>query len=193
MKSHCKYIKFIVQKINDIWDLLKYKSQIVILYENKSKINNHTEARICQVTEDNINDSSVYDGKLTMKKYRKMLLIGDIGYYAYLNNEWVHRSWVKVGPNKVDKWHHIPPFKLRSNEACCHLGETVPSARGYGISPAVLSKIISDLRGKFDHIYTIVDENNFPSRRAVEKAGFKAIKRKKVFSIMGLNFWIPIK
>lgn len=183
-------INKLVNKIISLYQILKYSSKAVIQYEHKINKDLTTEAVICPVTYENVGDVSIYEGvHHNINKYKKMLLQGDLGYYAYLNNKWVHRSWVKVGPKTIDKWYHLPPQKLRADEAYCHFGETLPSARGYGIAPAVLSRIISDLKNKVNHIYVIVDENNVSSRKTVEKAGFIEIKRKKVIKVFGICYY----
>lgn len=183
-------INKLVNKIISLYQILKYSSKAVIQYEHKINQDLTTEAVICPVTYENVGDVSIYEGvHHNINKYKKMLLQGDLGYYAYLNNKWVHRSWVKVGPKTIDKWYHLPPQKLRADEAYCHFGETLPSARGYGIAPAVLSRIISDLKNKVNHIYVIVDENNVSSRKTVEKAGFIEIKRKKVIKVFGICYY----
>ncbi|MFX4263309.1 hypothetical protein ACOBQJ_14060 [Pelotomaculum propionicicum] len=182
--------KKLFNKLISLYQIFKYSSKVVIQYEHKTNKTFSTEAVICPVTIENAGDASVYNGdRFIIEKYKKMLLQGDLGYYAYLDNKWVHRSWVKVGPKRIEKWYHLPPQTLKADEAYCHFGETAPSARGYGIAPAVLSRIISDLKSKVNHIYVMVDENNLPSRKTVEKAGFIEIKRKKVVKMFGIQYY----
>lgn len=184
----CK--KKLVNKLMSLYEILKYGSKVVIQYEHKINKTFNTEAVICPVSNENVGDASVYDGdRRIIDKYQKMLLQGDLGYYAYLNNKWVHRSWVMVGPKAIEKWYHLPPQKLQADEAYCHFGETVPSARGYGIAAAVLSRIISDLKSKVNRIYVLVDENNLSSRKTVEKAGFIEKRRKKVIKLFGIHYY----
>jgi ribosomal protein S18 acetylase RimI-like enzyme len=184
------FIKKLGNKIISIYQILKYDSKVVIQYEHKINKELNIEVTICPITNENIGDISVYDGNHhTINKYKKMLLQGDLGYYAYLNNQWVGRAWVKVGPKLIEKWYHLPPQTLKADEAYCHFGEVVPSARGYGIAAAMLNRIISDLKNKVNHIYVMVDENNLSSRKTVEKAGFVEIKRKKVIKMFGIQFY----
>jgi L-amino acid N-acyltransferase YncA len=150
------------------------------------------DAQICLVKENNLNDVINYEGTRNIRKYQRFLAQGDIGYYAYLNNQWVHRTWVKIGPQVVYHWVHFPPFRLESGEAYCHFGETVSSARGHNIAPAVLSQIALDLRNIVKHLYTRVDEKNRASQRAVEKAGFVEQKRQKVITLLGISFYRDI-
>ena len=82
---------------------------------------------------------------------------------------------VVLGPRVIYGWFHSS-FRIKSREAYCHFGETTPIARGQNISSAVLSRIAVDLKDKAEHIYTLVDENNYASRRTNEKAGFVEIK-----------------
>jgi RimJ/RimL family protein N-acetyltransferase len=188
------FINKFTRKIISIYQILKYSSKVVIQYEHKINKDFKTEAVICPVSYENIGDVSIYGvDRHNINKYKKMLQQGDLGYYAYLDNKWVHRTWVMVGPKTIERWYHFPPQKLRAGEAYCHFGETLPSVRGCGITPAVLSRIISDLKNKVNHIYVIVDKNNYPSRKTVEKAGFIEIKRKKVMKIFGFHYYKDLK
>ena len=174
-------------------EIFKFKSKVIIYYENNLSKNNSTEASICLVDSSNISDAAEYEGSGYVKRYKKFLAQGDIGYYAYLDNRWVHCSWVKIGPQAIYKWVHFPPFTLKAREAYCHFGKTLPMARGHNIAPTVLSTITKNLQGKVDHIYTRVDEKNVASRRAVEKAGFVEKRRQQVITILGFNFQSPAK
>ncbi len=50
---------------------------------------------------------------------------------------------------------------------------TQPEFRGQGIYPKVLSKILAQMGNEQTVFYMSVDENNTPSVRGIEKAGFK--------------------
>lgn len=186
-------IEIIIQKfsifVRMLFETLKFKSVEMILFENKVINDIFTKAHIYRVTYRNVNDICEYEGNKYLKKYKRFLKRGDLGYYAYLDRKWMHRSWVVLGPRVIYGWFHFPPFVLKAGEAYCHFGETAPIARGQNISSAVLSRIAVDLKDKAEHIYTLVDENNYASRRTNEKAGFVEIKRIKKTSFLGLNFY----
>jgi GNAT superfamily N-acetyltransferase len=190
-------IENITQKVSTLirtlFEALKYNTVEMILFENHVINDIFTKAHICMVTYRNVTDICEYEGEKNLKKYKRFLQRGDLGYYAYLDGKWIHRSWVVLGPRVTNRWFRFPPFVLKSGEAYCHFGETAPISRGRNISSAVLSRIAEDLKGKAEHIYTLVDENNYASRRANEKAGFVEIKRIKKTSFFGLNFYRKLK
>jgi hypothetical protein len=150
---------------------------------------NYTKASISNVTEQNIKDVCTYEKNKYLKKYRRFLSKGDLGYYAYLDGNWVHRTWITIGPGLINKWSRFPVFRLKEREAYCHFCETVPTVRGNNIPAAVLSKAAVDLKDKVNRFYTLVDENNYASRRVMEKSGFEEIKRLRVTEFFGFNFY----
>lgn len=154
---------------------------------------NYTGANICDVTYKNIKDVCAYEADKYLKKYKKFLEKGDIGYYAYLDGKWVHRTWIAIGPAAVNKWSRFPPFRIQPREAYCHFGETVPAARGNNIPAAVLCKAAADLKDRISRFYTLVDENNSASRRVMEKSGFREIKRFRVTGILWFDFYRELK
>jgi ribosomal protein S18 acetylase RimI-like enzyme len=189
--------KIIIQKISTflriLFEKLRFKSNVRILFENSVINDNCTKANICLVTSHNVSDVCEYEGNKYLKKYRKFLVQGDVGYYAYLDGNWVHRTWVMIGPRVIYKWSHLPPFRLKAGEAYCHFAETAPTARGHNIAAAVLNRIAVDLKDQVDHIYTIVDENNYASCRVNKKAGFIKVKRLKRTSFLWFNFYRELK
>ncbi|MFY9272949.1 MAG: hypothetical protein WAO37_08075, partial [Thermacetogeniaceae bacterium] len=68
-----------------------------------------------------------------------------------------------------------------------HWCETTPYARGQNIYPAVLSKIVNDIKGSYKNIYISTTINNTSSQKGIIKAGFKEIQRIKVFSLMNVT------
>lgn len=190
-------IKMIIRKIftsiSALFDKLKLKSNVRILFGNRRINENYTKANICLVTIHNVSDVCEYEGNKYLKKYKKFLAQGDLGYYAYLDGKWVHRTWVIIGPRVIYKGSSFPPFVLKAGEAYCHFSETKPSARGHNIAAAVLSKITIDLKDKVDYIYTLVDENNYASCRVNEKAGFIEVKRLKRTTFLWFNFYQELK
>lgn len=81
-----------------------------------------------------------------------------------------------IGPHKknIVYPHFAYPYKsykLKDDEVFIHYCETAPMARGLGIYPFVLSKIINDFFNKKKIIS--VDAKNTPSIRGIKKVGFK--------------------
>ena len=182
-----KIIRIIPKWFRSILKLFDIQSNVRILYKSEVIHENRTKASICKVTDQNLKDVCTYEGNKYLGKYKLFLAKGDPGYYAYLDGNWAHRMWFKIGPGVIKRWSIFPPLRLTAHEAYSHFCETAPSARGNNIPAAVLSKAAADLKGKVDCIYTIVDENNYASRRAMEKAGFKEVKRLKRIGFLWLN------
>ncbi|MHB1152955.1 MAG: GNAT family N-acetyltransferase [Eubacteriales bacterium] len=176
-----------------VFKLLKIRSYTRILFMSEAIKNNTAGAGICNVTCKNIKDVCAYEADKYLKKYTKFLANGDIGYYAYLDGNWVHRTWIAIGPVFINKWTRFPPFRIKAHEAYCHFCETAPAARGNNIPAAVLSKAAADLKGRINRFYTLVDENNVASRRVMEKSGFKEIKRFRITGIFWFDFYREIK
>lgn len=187
------FIRRISAYVNLILKELRFKSNVRILFQNNVVTNNYSEAKIYNVIDQNIRDVYEYEGNKYLKKYKKFLAQGDLGYYAYLDGKWVHRTWVIIGPRVIYKGSSFPPFVLKAGEAYCHYCETAPSARGLNIAAAVLSRITIDLKDKVDYIYTLVDENNYASCRLNEKAGFIEVKRLKRTTFLWFNFYQELK
>jgi L-amino acid N-acyltransferase YncA len=186
-------IRKIVTSLTNLFRNLKFESNVRILFKSGVINDNCTKADICVVTDRNISDVCEYEGNKYLEKYKKFFAQGDLGYYAYLDGKWAHRTWVTIGPKAVNRWSHFPPFKLKAREAYCHFAETAPTARGNNIPAAVLSRIAVDLKDKVDHFYTLVDENNYASCRVNEKAGFIGIKRLKRSGFLWFNVYRELK
>lgn len=147
-------------------------------YKSKHKAN------ICAVTDDNVDDARIFQGQHSINRFQKFLRRGDHGYYAYLNNQCVHRSWVvSAGVVKINMFYKK---KLDNDEVFIHYCETASWARGQHLYPATLGRIISDNLGK--KIMISVDENNISSRRGVEKAGFRLEEMIRTIAVFGVSF-----
>ena len=178
----------IIRKISSYINFL-FRSNIRILFISGSINDNFTKAAICKVTDHNLKDVCAYEGNKYLNKYKKFLDNGDLGYYAYLDGNWVHRTWFKIGPGAINKWSQLPMFQLKPREIYCHFCETAPAACGCNIPAAVLKKAASDLKSKAEHFYTLIDESNYSSRRVMEKAGFKEVKRLRRIGILWFDFY----
>ncbi len=102
---------------------------------------------------------------------------GDFCYLAFIEGKAVHRSWVTFSSCWVKDARAV--FKPAKNEAYIYDSYTLPRYRSKGAFTSTLLKIIADFRGSNTSLWIAVRENNFPSRKAVEKVGFE-----KVFGLM---------
>lgn len=179
--------------INVIRNSLKYYSNIVITYKYSDQAINPSPVKIVNVSYDNYKDASIYEPIWKVEQFKKFLDDGDIGYYAYLDGKYVHRSWVTFGKKIIPLWYHFVPLKMDENEAFIGWCETVPSARGNNIYSAVLSRIANDLSNKLKTIYGATTIDNIASQRGLQKAGFIEIEKTRVISFMHITFQIPVK
>jgi GNAT superfamily N-acetyltransferase len=182
-------IQKIPERFKQLFQYLNLETNVMILFKSGNFPNCETKAVVCKVTDSNIRDVCRYEAKKYLKKYNHFLARGDVGYYAYLNGKWVHRSWFIIGPNVIRRFSYFPAFRLREREAYAHFIETAPEARGNNIALAVLSRAASDLKNSVDHIYSLVDEKNLSSIRLHEKAGFTEIKRMKKTGFLWFSFF----
>lgn len=148
------------------------------------KIDNSKKIVIKKVDYDNVSDALSFQNTEYINKFVKFLDNGDSGYYAYLNNECVHRSWVQF--NQEISLHRFLKYFLKIDEAYIHWCETANHARGNNIYPLVLQKIIHD---NYQHkILIAVNKKNYKSINGIEKAGFKKIREYHIILIFGIKF-----
>ena len=161
--------------------------EIIILFISKQKNSvKYTNADIRPVTQENLADILNFQPLRYVDVFRNFLALGDRGYYAYLGDKCVHRSWVKSNEQMV-YMHWAYPMQLQPNQYFIHYCETDTQARGKGIYPAVLSKIVNDFRENGE-ILIGVNAKNTASIKGVQKAGFVKRERVKVIVIFGLKF-----
>jgi len=174
-----------------VWKKIRPYHAIVLTFQaGPIKKDISTPAIIARVNFNNIMDADEYEPPQKIKSFYRFLSEGDIGYYAYLNGRFVHRSWVTFGPKKVTRWNYLAPFWIRENEAVIHWCETVPDARGNNIYPAVLSEIKKDLKAEAIYIFTTLD--NISSIRGIAKAGFVLVDVTRVVGILGFSFNVKV-
>ncbi len=164
---------------------------LYIFYYNRTemkKINNN-KVIIKKVDYDNVYDALSFQNPEYINSFVKFLDNGDSGYYAYLNNECVHRSWVQF--NQEISLHRFLKYFLKIDEAYIHWCETANHARGNNIYPLVLQKIIQD---NYQHkILIAVNKKNYKSINGIEKAGFKKYREYHIILIFGIKFINEIK
>lgn len=142
---------------------------IIIFWHKFNKVPVHP-ALIRTVDNANVADVLDFQSQDYLKIFEQFLKNGDKGYYAYLDGKCVHRSWVQYNEQIVyPHWSYT--MKLMSNQSFIHYCETAPCARGLGIYPAVLHRIIGDFSDKYQVLMSI-NENNHSSIKGAKKAGF---------------------
>ena len=144
------------------------------------------------VTCDNCDDALTYEPREKVDVFHQFLDRGDIGFYAYLAGQFVHRSWVTLGPKTVSRWKRYAPLELKKGEAYIHWCETVPSARGLGVYPTVLNHIVGVLSDRAREFYISTTGDNAASRNGIKKAGFSLISGCEVTAFLGLGVVRPL-
>lgn len=161
-----------------------FLNEEIVLFKLEKHIKQTSPIDITYVDKDNLNDLLDFQDKRYIDVFNSFLELGDIGYYAYFNEKCVHRSWVKSN-EQVVSIHWSFKFKLKKDEIFIHYCETAPIARGKRIFPAVLSKIITDNRGKT--ILISVNSENTSSIKVVRKVGFALYKRVFIMYFLGVK------
>ncbi|MGB5156413.1 hypothetical protein [Desulfobacterium sp. N47] len=167
---------------------LKPYHAVVITFKFKETKNVRTPATIYRVTNDNIDDALIYEPPINVDKFRQFLKQGDWGYYAYIDDQWVHRSWVTFGPQTITQWDRFANLKLSINDAGIRWCETSLTGRGNNVYPAVLSQIARDISKDFNNVYGFTTTDNIASFKGLLKAGFFPVKKTTVYSFFGIKY-----
>ncbi|OCL85623.1 hypothetical protein [Arcobacter porcinus] len=162
-----------------------YKNETIIVYDLKNYQIQTSVAIIKHATNENLKDVLYFQSKRYINIFKNFLSLGDKGYFAYLEDKCIHRSWVKSNEQVVYP-HWAYPYKLKKDEVFIHYCETAPEARGKNIYPHVLSNIIKGHQDK--DILISVNDENIASKKGVEKVGFRERERVKVLILLGMKF-----
>jgi len=177
MKTLKKLLNFIKSRL--------YINETIILYSLKNYQSQTSLATVKHATGDNLKDILYFQDERYLDIFKNFLLLGDKGYFGYLQDKCIHRSWLKGNQQTVYP-HWLIPHKLKENEVFIHYCETAPEARGKNIYPYALSNIIEEHQDK--EILISVNDENIASKKGVEKVGFRERERVKVLMILGMKF-----
>lgn len=136
--------------------------------------------KIEKVTPENVEDAGSFQSENYIRSFRNFLKKGFVGYYAYKDGVCVHRSWVFERKMQI---HSLVTEPLLENQVYIAWCETAAFARGLGIYPQVLSRIVQDYSDK--QIFIAVNKNNAASIRGIEKAGFELCRAYRIKRILG--------
>ncbi|PSM52607.1 hypothetical protein CBLAS_0716 [Campylobacter blaseri] len=162
-----------------------YVNETIILFFLEQFQNQISKVEIKYATYDNLKDILNFQDKRYIKIFENFLNIGDKGYFAYLNDKCVHRSWVKFNEQIVYP-HFASSYKLKKDEIFIHYCETSLEARGQNIYPHVLSVICNE--HKLNKILIAINEKNIPSLKGAKKVGFCELYKIHVLIILGIKF-----
>jgi hypothetical protein len=172
-----KLVKYLMRRL--------YVNDHLILFEHKKDVDVISEAKIRQADLKNLSDVLSFQSEHYLNTFRKFILAGDIGYFAYLENRCVHRSWAKSNCQIV-YLHPLIPMKLQDGDVFIHWCETAKTVRGKNIYPSVLAKIAKDFTSK-KRIMICVNERNQASVKGVKKAGFEPLEIHRIIMICGFK------
>jgi hypothetical protein len=174
-----------IEKLKRMVLMRIYSNTTVIVLELKNRKPSNTALRIEKVTEKNVNDALAFQPSSKIKVFKKFLTLGYIGYYAYVGDACVHRSWLVPGPSKV-LLHKFYGIVLTSNDVFVQFCETALAARGKNIFTDVLIQIGQDFALK--RVLISVEAHNTSSQKSMAKAGFEELYRKRIRVILGFRF-----
>ncbi|MDR3259736.1 MAG: hypothetical protein LBT51_09045 [Fusobacteriaceae bacterium] len=139
------------------------------MYKIDKLIKQESEASVKPVCLENLQDILSFQDIKYVSIFEQFLKIGDKGYYAYIKDKCVHRSWAKFNEQIVYP-HWTAPLQLKKEELYIHYCETASEVRGKNIYPHVLSTIIENNSNKI--ILISVNKKNISSIKGIEKVGF---------------------
>jgi len=175
----------LLSKLNRVVLMRIFSRNTILLLEWKENRNATSVVEIREVTAENVNDALAFQSQKQIQLFSDFLGRGDKGFYGYLDNSCVHRSWVVSGPAKVMLYKFFS-LDINASEVFIQYCETAPGVRGKNIFAHVLNHMANQFKGK--RVLTSVDLSNASSRRSMEKAGFKEVDRIKIMMIFGLRF-----
>jgi RimJ/RimL family protein N-acetyltransferase len=108
---------------------------------------------------------------------------GDRCYIARLRGRLVHYSWFQTSG-----WHPIEPagvtVLVKPREAWTYHCYTNAEARGLGIYPLALSRILREAHGAgIQTVWIYTSHKNRPSQRGIERAGYELNQTLRAFMI----------
>ena len=167
----------ILKKLLNYIRVRLYINETLILYSLKNHQSQSSVATIKHAVNENISDVLYFQHQRYVNIFENFLSLGDKGYFGYLKDNCIHRSWVKLNEQVVHP-HWAAPYELKKDEIFIHYCETALEARGKNIYPHALSNIIEEHQDK--EILISVNETNTTSIKGVEKVGFRERASKSI-------------
>jgi hypothetical protein len=157
------------------------ETELLYIHSGKTvRISSAAAIKIEKVTPENVEDAKSFQSENYISSFKNFLKKGFTGYYAYKDGVCVHRSWVFEQKMQI---HSLVTEPLLENQVYIAWCETAAFARGLGIYPQVLSRIVQDYSDK--QIFIAVNKNNAASIRGIEKAGFELCRVYRIKRILG--------
>lgn len=108
----------------------------------------------------------------TYHQAKEWHLEGDSCLLGYVNGNIVTYLWINF------KTRELPGLKIKLGEKKAYFFKTftIANMRGLGLNPACLTEALSYIQTKdYQKVYIDVNIQNYPSIKAIEKAGFQRI------------------
>ncbi|NQT71765.1 MAG: hypothetical protein HQ553_03220 [Chloroflexi bacterium] len=175
-------------KLKLVWDSTKsriFTRETILLFQHKEQKQVDVPVEVIYASKNNLRDILTFQDERYIKVFERFLNQGDQGYFAYLEGQCVHRSWVRKGPSII-KLHPVLNTKLDQGEVFIHYCETAPMARGRNIFPFVLLRIVKDFPDQ-NRVLISVNSKNNSSIRGIVKAGFAVKYEYYLFNFMGFK------
>lgn len=181
-----------------------YVNDTVILFRHETQTNQTSPARLIYASDSDLPDVLAFHVQPYTGLFARMYHLGsfknvfrredirdswskgDRACLAYLNEVCVYRLWVRRGPQTVFLQFPFLRLRLGTNDSYVLYAETTPEARGKNVSPHVLSQLSKDLEEKGQRLYLAAQEKNMPAIRSATKAGFRQIKKVRLFGLLGI-------
>lgn len=121
---------------------------------------------------------------------RARLERGDRCYYIERNGELLHFSWAQYSGS-----HHLLPagqdIDIERQQVCIYHCYTSPEARGRGLYPAALQRIIEESSAIGCHLAWIyTTDDNVASKRGIQKSGFVWVCTVRAIRIGRFHHWL---
>lgn len=154
--------------------IIEIDNAYIIEAMNSVPLYNPNNLSVCRIQISNINDSISFNDEQTILKFKEFDKNGHLGYYCYLNDDCILRTWIFtksditfVGRNFI--------YELQSNEYFSGWSETKENSRGLGAFSYALNFIIHEQNNK--RITAYVASDNIASLKGTKKIGFEIIRK----------------
>jgi ribosomal protein S18 acetylase RimI-like enzyme len=189
---------------SSLWSLFRKIMRILVLYMHQDlfclPLDRVAElprpappegVRFERIDERNVEDGTRWLGAGTIRRFRRFLRRGDIGLYAYLDDEPVLHGWCMVrAPGRRLVGAHDP---IEPGEALLHRGYARLQARRRGIGSSGLIKTLDWLASTYaaqgiERVCTAILVENKAAQGQFRKMGFMLVSRITTLVLLGHCF-----
>jgi RimJ/RimL family protein N-acetyltransferase len=177
-----------------LYRIFIYKSQDIIIFKadrderDRPVLNDSFRIREGRFSDlKNFIKSTPQEQRLFLVTALDRLKNGDRLYVVEKDGRIIHYAWATV-TKKIELLEIHTHLNLEEDSGYTFHGYTLDDFRGYGIYPAVMSRIIDDIRkDNVKQVYVYCLQNNHASRRSIEKAGFTPFRSMGMTRFLGIT------